>query len=212
MLISEIYKSINGEGRFAGFPTSIVRVAGCNLNCSWCDTTYALTGGERLPIDEIMSKIREFNTSRVLITGGEPLLQEETGELARRLLEIGYHTLVETNGSLPIDALPEGVFRCVDIKTPSSGESGKNLLENIDYLLHTDDVKFVIADRDDFNWSINFTRRFNLISRCDVLFSPVWGRLPPDTLARWILDSGMDIRLNLQLHKLIWKDREEGRK
>ena len=210
MLISEIYKSINGEGRFAGFPTSIVRVAGCNLRCSWCDTTYALTGGERVSLDEIMSKIREFNTRRVLITGGEPLLQEETYELATRLLKAGYHTLVETNGSLPINTLTEGIFRCVDIKTPSSGESGKNLLENIEYLLRTDDVKFVIADKHDFDWSLDFTRSFDLTSRCDVLFSPVWGKLSPDVLARWILDSGMDIRLNLQLHKLIWKDREEG--
>lgn len=188
----------------------MVRTSGCNLRCSWCDTEYAFSGGETLSVDAIVKRVEAYPTRRVELTGGEPLLQAGIPKLARRFLDLGYTVLCETSGERDISVLPEGVHRIVDVKPPGSGEVEKNRWENLEHLNDHDEVKFVCVDRADFDWSIDVVDRYNLLDRVTVNMSPVYASLSPTELAEWILASGRDIRLNLQLHKALWGD-EPGR-
>ncbi len=182
----------------------MVRLTGCNLRCVWCDTSYAFEGGSTRTVDEVVAIVEAFRVPRVEITGGEPLLQKAAPTLARSLLAKGYEVLVETSGERNIDLMPSGVRRVVDIKCPGSGEADRNDWANLDRLRPEDEVKFVVADRADFDWAVGVARRHRLTERVPVHISPVWQVADPSKLADWILASGLDLRLSLQQHKLLW--------
>jgi 7-carboxy-7-deazaguanine synthase len=182
----------------------MVRLTGCNLRCVWCDTEYSFTGGEMMSIEDVLAKLDAFPTRRVEITGGEPLLQKGAPVLARRLLERGYTVLCETSGERDIDLLPPGVMRIMDLKAPGSGEVEANRWDNIAKLRDGDEVKIVLADRPDYDWAKDQMRRLGLEGKVPVLLSPVHGVLEPKTLAEWMLEDGLEARLNLQVHKLLW--------
>ena len=203
MRVTEIFFSIQGEGTRAGRPCAFVRFTGCDLRCVYCDTAYAFHGGRDLGREEILAQVARFPTRFVLLTGGEPLLQRDLPELAQVLLARGYEVAVETHGQRPLDALPREVVRIVDVKTPGSGEPATDL-GWLDRLEPHDEVKFVVCSEDDFRWSREIVRRHRLEGRVHVLFSPVWGSVEPRELARWLLESGLDARLSLQIHKVIW--------
>ncbi|MEE2903768.1 MAG: radical SAM protein [Myxococcota bacterium] len=206
--ITEIFFSIQGESTHQGRPCIFVRLMGCNLRCSWCDTEYSFTGGETMSVEEVISQVRKFPCDLVEITGGEPLLQKASKTLAQRLLDAGYTVLCETSGERDIDIMPEGVMRIMDLKAPGSLECDANRWENIDALRDGDEVKIVIQDQTDFSWAIDVVQKHNLLERVPVMFSPVYEKLDYETLAAWILESGMPIRLNLQLHKQIWGEKQ----
>ena len=208
--VNEIFKSIQGESWFAGLPCVFIRLTGCNLRCTYCDTAYAYEEGNELPVEEILERVASYNCPMVEITGGEPLLQEETPKLAAALLQKARAVLVETNGTLDIDVLPKGIVRIVDVKCPDSGESGKMLWENMGRLVKTDEVKFVLQSRRDYEWAKAIVADYQLLRRCMVLFSPAFGVLEPRVLAGWILEDNLSVRLNLQLHKYIWRPEERG--
>lgn len=208
--VTEIFFSIQGESTHAGLPCAMVRLTGCNLRCSWCDTEYSFTGGETKTVEAVVAEVEAFGTRRVEITGGEPLLQKAAPALAQAFLDRGYTVLCETSGERDIDIMPAGVRRIVDMKPPGSGESARNDLANLGRLRAGDQVKFVITDRADFDWMLALVREHRLVERVPVLVSPVYQRLAPRQLAAWILESGLDLRLNLQLHKAIWGE-EPGR-
>lgn len=208
--VNEIFRSIQGESWFAGLPCVFVRLTGCNLRCSYCDTTYAYEEGEVLSVDDVLDRVAVENCPLVEITGGEPLLQDATPELATALLQRARAVLVETNGTLDIDLLPKGVVRIVDVKCPDSGESGKMLWENMGRLVKTDEVKFVLQSRADYDWAKSIVDDNELLRRCMVLFSPAFGILEGRVLAEWILDDNLPVRLNLQLHKYLWGTQERG--
>jgi 7-carboxy-7-deazaguanine synthase len=208
--ITEIFFSVQGESTFAGRPCSFVRLTGCNLRCVWCDSEYTFTGGVIKTLDEIMAEVRTHPTKLVEITGGEPLLQKGAPVLAQRLLDDGYTVLCETSGERNIDLMPPGVHRIMDLKAPGSGESHRNDWSNLDRLREGDEVKFVLADRADFEWMTATIREHGLQKKVPLLASPVHGWLDARELAEWILESGLDLRLNLQLHKLLWGE-ERGR-
>ncbi|MBN1130198.1 MAG: radical SAM protein [Chitinispirillaceae bacterium] len=205
--VCELFKSIQGESTHAGKICSFVRLSGCNLRCEYCDTSYAWKDGEERSIDEIVLLVREHRTALVEITGGEPLLQDETPQLCRRFLDLGYTAMVETNGSLDIAVLPPGVIRIVDIKCPSSGHEGSFLHKNFSLLNPEDECKFVIADQDDYFWAVETVRREGLHETVTVIFSPETNRLTPRDLAQWILDDNAPVRLGVQLHKVIWGEK-----
>ena len=210
--VNEIFFSIQGESSHAGRPCAFIRLAGCNLRCSYCDTRYAYEEGSWQEMNDIEQEIRPFGCSLVEVTGGEPLLQAETPELVRRLLDNGYTVLLETNGSLDIGAIDERCCRIVDMKCPSSGEADKNRIENLAILTPNDEVKFVIGDRGDFDYARNLLAE-RLSGRRDLkppLFSTVFDRLAPERLARWILEEHLDVRLQIQLHKVIWGPEKHG--
>lgn len=209
--VNEIFYSIQGESTRAGLPCVFIRLTGCNLRCAWCDTRYAYEKGEDLSIRQILEKVAVYPCRLVEITGGEPLLQEKTPELAGALTEAGYTVLVETNGSLPVAVLPEAAVRIMDIKCPSSGESEQLLMENLEALRPDDEIKCVIADRMDYEWAAALIRENRLEGRCRILFSPVESRLMLSDLASWILEDGIHVRLQPQLHKTIWPGEERGR-
>ncbi len=209
MRVTEIFFSIQGEGTRAGRPCAFVRFTGCDLRCVWCDTPYAFQGGRDMSRDEVLAAVAAYPTRLVLLTGGEPLLQQELPALARELLGRGYEVAVETHGQRPLGALPREVIRVVDVKTPGSGEPA-TALGWLDALAPHDEVKFVVCSEEDFRWSAEVVRRHRLEGRVHVLFSPVWGRVAPRDLARWLLASGLDARLSLQLHKVIWGPEARG--
>jgi 7-carboxy-7-deazaguanine synthase len=202
--VCEIYTSIQGESSFVGLPCTFIRLAGCNLRCLYCDTTYALEGGEERSVEHILEEVDSYGQSLVEITGGEPLFQEETPLLASALLERGCTVLVETNGSLDISVLPDHAIRIMDIKCPSSGQSDKVLWENTWKLTKSDEVKFVIADRHDYEWVRGIIRDRFEIARTKILLSTVFGELPPRNLVEWMLEDGLQARFQVQIHKLIW--------
>lgn len=224
MVIMEIFKSIQGEGTRAGLPCIFVRLTGCNLRCTWCDTAYAFHGGTKYTPDEVLERVRTLagdNASRIShveITGGEPLLQPETPTLAEKLLAAGYTVMVETSGERFIGVLPAGVIKIVDVKCPDSGEFGTFHMPNLEAVGKEDEIKFVIASRHDFDFARDFTARYHLPERVhQVLFSPVcadpsgvWPGLNPRELAEWILREGLPVRLGLQLHKYIWDPAMKG--
>ena len=208
--ISEIFTSIQGESTFCGLPCTFIRMAGCNLRCKYCDTTYALEGGEELTLDQILSKVRDSGISLVELTGGEPLLQDECYLLVNLLLEEGYDVLLETNGSVPLDKVDSRVVKIVDIKCPGSGMSDHMDFSNIAYLAQKDEVKFVISSREDFDWAMKIIDRYKIIEKCKVLVSPVFSKMEAQKLASWIIDEKLPVRLQLQLHKFIWPDMNRG--
>lgn len=208
--ITEIFFSIQGESSHMGLPCVMVRLTGCNLRCSWCDTEYSFKGGTTQTVDEVVRQVADFGCRRVEITGGEPLLQKGAPVLAQRLLDAGYTVLCETSGERNIDLMPPGVRRIMDLKPPGSGEAHRNDWANLARLRAGDEVKFVVSDRADFDWMLEVVGTNNLHGRVPLLVSPVHETVPPRELAAWILESGLDLRLNLQMHKAIW-GKEPGR-
>jgi 7-carboxy-7-deazaguanine synthase len=203
MRVTEIFQSIQGEGTRAGRPCVFVRFTGCDLRCVYCDTAYAFHGGRDMSREEILAQVAAYRPRFVLLTGGEPTLQRELPDLARDLLARGYEVAVETHGQRPLDALPRETIRIVDVKTPASGEPTTDFAY-LDRLAPHDEVKFVICSEEDFRWSQAVVRAHGLEGRVHVLFSPAWGQVEPKDLARWILDAGLDARLSLQVHKVVW--------
>ena len=209
MRVTEIFFSIQGEGTRAGLPCVFVRFTGCDLRCVYCDTAYAFHGGRDLTRAEVLAEVARHPSKLVLLTGGEPLLQRELPELAGELLARGYQVLVETHGQRPLDALPREVIRIVDVKTPGSGEVTTDF-GYLDRLASHDEVKFVVCSEDDWRWSLEVVRRHRLEGRVAILVSPVHGAVDAKDVARWILESGVQARMNLQLHKIIWGANARG--
>ena len=206
LTITEIYASIQGESSFAGQPCTFIRLTACDLRCAWCDTVYAFTEGHKESLDDILAEVRQLGVPLVEVTGGEPLLQKNAIPLMQRLLEQGYTVLLETGGHVSIADVPPGVHRIVDVKCPGSGESDRMHWANLDLLTPRDEVKFVIADRDDFDYAREVTTTHDLASRCAAVhFSPAWGLVVPADLAAWILEARLPVRLQLQQHKYIWE-------
>lgn len=208
--VNEIFHSIQGESTFAGVPCVFVRLTGCNLRCVWCDTEYAFYEGKQMSVEEILDEVARYQCTLVEITGGEPLAQEGVHGLMRMLCDRGYTVLLETSGSISIATVDPRVRIIMDIKCPGSGMEKKNLWENLVYLKPTDEVKFVVANKDDFDWSVDVIRKHGLEGKCPVLFSPVFGEVQPIDLAQWLLESGLNARLQLQLHKFIWEPETRG--
>ena len=204
--ITEIFFSLQGESTWSGQPCAFIRLMGCNLRCTWCDTEYSFTGGTTMTLDQVLDQVRKMPTKLAEITGGEPLLQKAAPVLAQRLLQEGYTVLCETSGERDIDLMPAGVHRIMDLKAPGSGELEKNRWDNLKKLREGDELKFVLADRADFEWALSIVREHHLEGQVPLLFSPVHGKLSATELAEWILKSGVQARLNLQLHKLLWDD------
>lgn len=201
MKVCEIFPSIQGEGSLVGIPMLFIRFTGCNLRCTYCDTKYAYTEGEDFSVEEVLKKIRNFKFKYVEITGGEPLLQQEVYPLMDNLVR-DYNVVLETNGSILIEKVNSKVKIILDIKTPGSGMSDKNLLDNIKFLKEKDEIKFVITDRNDYDWSKNFIKSYPTKAK-EILFSPAFGLLEPRRLAEWIIQDGLNVRLNIQMHKYI---------
>jgi 7-carboxy-7-deazaguanine synthase len=205
LTINEIFHSIQGESTHAGRPCAFVRLSACDLRCSWCDTTYAFHEGHKVSVEDVVAQVRAFECEHVEITGGEPLLQADVYPLMEQLLANGHTVLLETGGHRSIEAVPEGVIRIVDVKCPGSGEAEKTHWQNLDLLRPSDEVKFVIKDRADYEYARDIVRQHDLAKRTTaVLFSPVHGVMDPSRLASWILEDRLQVRLQLQVHKFIW--------
>ena len=209
--INEIFFSIQGESTWAGCPCVFVRLTGCNLRCHWCDTEYAFYEGRHLTVEQIIERVRGYGCNLVEITGGEPLLQKGVHSLFRLLLEGGFTVLVETSGERDLSLIDSRIIKIMDLKCPSSGECGRNRLTNLQHLSTRDEVKFVIADRCDFEWACESVNQYNLCQRVNaVLMSPVFGTLSPADLAGWILTQRLPVRMQLQMHKHIWPPDTRG--
>ncbi len=206
--ITEIFYSLQGESRTVGLPTVFVRLTGCPLRCGYCDTAYAFQGGQWFELEEVLSQIAELNCQTICVTGGEPLAQKACPELLTQLCDAGYQVSLETSGSIDVASVDERVSKVMDLKTPSSGEMEKNLYNNIDLLEQHDQVKFVISERNDFDWACKQINKYDLTTRCEVLFSPVFSELEPTQLADWVLDAHLKVRMQVQLHKLLWGDKQ----
>jgi 7-carboxy-7-deazaguanine synthase len=211
LLVNEIFYSIQGESINSGRPCVFIRLTGCNLRCAYCDTRYAYDEGKILELSEIMDKVAEYPCPLVEVTGGEPLLQEGTPGLIYRLLENGYNVMMETNGSLDISSVDERCMKIVDIKCPSSKMSEENDMENLKRLNPKDQLKFIVGNREDYEFAKNIIHSIpHGISTRHILFSPVFGVMAPNRLAKWILEDNLNVRLNLQLHKIIWPFEQRG--
>ena len=208
--ITEIFYSLQGEARSIGWPTVFIRLTGCPLRCGYCDTSYAFQGGEWFTLDAILQEVARYNTQHVTVTGGEPLAQKPCLNLLTRLCDAGYQVSLETSGALDVSAVDNRVVKVMDIKTPASGEVDKNLESNLQYLTSQDQVKFVLCDRNDYDWAVAFIQQHALTEKCEVLFSPVHSQLQVSQLADWILADQLPVRFQIQLHKLLWGD-EPGR-
>jgi len=202
--VTEIFHSIQGESGRVGLPTVFVRLTGCPLRCVWCDTDYAFSGGESIAIGEVLQRVAGYRCATVCVTGGEPLAQKNCLPLLTALCDAGLSVSLETSGALDIGGVDPRVSRIVDLKAPGSGESARNRWENLDLLTGRDELKFVLASREDYDWAVATCQERKLAERCPVLFSPVQGRLDPAQLAQWILDDRLPVRFQLQLHKLLW--------
>ena len=209
MRITEIFHSIQGESSHAGRPCVFVRLAGCNLRCRWCDSEYTFTGGEKISLDDVMARVKSYGCQLVEITGGEPLAQQEAFDLIRRLCDDGFEVLIETSGSIDIAPVDRRAKLIVDVKCPGSGEAEKNRWSNLDQLREHDEIKFVIADRADYEWAKRVVEEKRLGGRT-ILFSPVWGELDLRPLAEWMLADRLPARLQTQLHKHIWGAEARG--
>ncbi len=205
--VCEIFKSIQGESTFAGCLCTFVRLSGCNLRCTYCDTTYAFTEGTQYTVKNIIDEVVALGNNIVEITGGEPLYQNNTGALCNELLHQGFTVLVETNGSYDISAISERCHRIIDVKCPGSGMCGSFLEKNFDILTHNDELKFVISDKTDFDWALLEVTTRKLYNKATILFSPNMNRIKPADLAAWIVDQNAPVRLGIQLHKVIWGDK-----
>jgi len=208
--ITEVFLSLQGESRSAGWPTVFVRLTGCPLRCLYCDTEYAFTGGEWMSLDAVTDTVAGFGVQHVCVTGGEPLAQKSCLPLLARLCDAGYAVSIETSGARDVSAVDPRVVKVMDLKTPGSGEVERNLYENIEHLTPQDQVKFVICSREDYEWARETVAEFDLASRCEVLFSPSFGQLEPRQLADWIVADRLPVRFQVQLHKILWGE-EPGR-
>jgi len=208
--VNEIFYSIQGESSKAGLPCVFVRLTYCNLRCTYCDTEYAFYEGKDYSVDEIIEEVKKYNCKLVEVTGGEPLVQNESKELMKQLCDKGFEVLLETAGNMPIEDIDKRVKIIMDLKCPSSGMMKKNLYENTDHLKKTDEVKFVIGTREDYEWSRDILGKYNLNKKCIVLFSCVFDKLEPLTLVNWILEDKLDVRYQLQMHKYIWHPETKG--
>jgi 7-carboxy-7-deazaguanine synthase len=211
LTVSEIYLSVQGESTHVGRPCVFVRLTACNLRCTWCDTPYAFTGGRKMTLEAVLDDVRALECPLVELTGGEPMLQPDAIPLMAQLVSEGYEVLLETGGHMPLDAVPEAVIAIVDVKCPGSGEAGTMHWANLEQLSAHDEVKFVIQDRADFDYACDVVARYELNARARaILFSPVFGVLPPADLARWMLEVHAPARLQLQAHKYIWDPATRG--
>ena len=214
--VTEVFHSIQGESSWAGLPCTFVRLTGCPLRCVWCDTEYAFHGGDKMTLDAIVAEVAEIGTPLVEITGGEPLVHKGALTLAERLLDDGFTVLVETSGAMDIGPLDDRCHVIMDLKCPGSGEESKNLWSNLEHLDGGDEVKFVIKDRADYEWARDTVRDYGLDRRLEdgtlnaLLFSPVWGEQDRLELAEWILEDGLPVRYQLQLHKMVWGPETTG--
>ncbi len=208
--ITEIFYSLQGESRSAGFATVFIRLTGCPLRCEYCDTAYAFKGGEWFSFEDILKEVKKHNTKYITVTGGEPLAQKKCIDLLTLLSEEGYNVSLETSGALDISNVDPRVSRVMDLKTPASKEESKNLYKNIELLTSHDQLKFVICDRNDYEWAVAKINEYDLLSRCEVLFSSSHQQLKPQVLADWILEDQLAVRFQMQLHKYLWND-EPGR-
>lgn len=208
--VTEIFYSLQGETRTVGLPTVFVRLTGCPLRCSFCDTAYAFHGGTKMDINDIVAKVQTYQPRYVTVTGGEPLAQKSCFSLLKALCDLGVEVSLETSGAINIADVDPRVVCVMDLKTPGSGEESKNRYENISLLKQTDQLKFVICDRNDYDWACNKIDEFDLAEQCEVLLSPVHGELQPADIADWIIEDKLAVRLQVQLHKYLWND-EPGR-
>lgn len=204
--ITEIFFSLQGETRTVGLPTVFVRLTGCPLRCGYCDTAYAFQGGNWMEIDDILEKVKGYGAHYVTVTGGEPLAQKPCIELLKRLSDEGYEVSLETSGALDVSQVDPRVVKVIDIKTPGSLEVSKNHMENLKHLLPHDQIKFVICHREDYEWSKSILEQHQLADQCEVLFSPSYQQQAPGELADWILEDRLPVRLQIQLHKVLWGD------
>jgi 7-carboxy-7-deazaguanine synthase len=208
--VNEIFYSIQGESTYAGLPCVFIRLTYCNLRCSYCDTEYSFYEGTDMTIDEILAEIRKYNCNLVEVTGGEPLVQKESLDLMQRLCDDGYKVLLETSGSLSIENVDKRVTIIMDLKTPSSKMMKKNLYSNIDFLKQEDEVKFVIGNREDYEWAKEIIEKYDLKNKCKILMGCVFGELSNLELATWILEDHLPVRFQIQLHKYIWEPEKRG--
>lgn len=210
LLVSEIFGSIQGESSWAGYPCTFVRLAGCNLACSYCDTEYARDGGTPMDAGAVIRAVEARGLRTVEVTGGEPLAQAGAVDLLEGLCSAGLRVLLETNGSLPVESVPAPVHVVMDLKTPGSGMAREMRWENLDALKPTDDLKLVLTGRSDYEWALSRLGERGVLGRLRVSFSPCAGRLEPTVLAAWMLEDRLDVRLQLQLHRILWPDRDRG--
>ncbi len=204
--ITEIFYSLQGEARHVGLPTIFIRLTGCPLRCHYCDTAYAFKGGKQLSFAEIFNQLRQYQTPYITVTGGEPLAQEGCISLLQLLCDQNYQVSLETSGALSLANVDRRVVKVMDLKTPSSGECDKNDYRNLDFLNAHDQIKFVMGDRIDFDWSVSMIKQHKLNTRCELLFSPIADQLSPTLLADWILAEQLPVRFQIQLHKYLWGD------
>jgi 7-carboxy-7-deazaguanine synthase len=205
--VTEIFYSLQGETNTVGLPTVFVRLTGCPLRCVYCDTAYAFKGGQRIGLDDVLSQVKGYGCTHVTVTGGEPLAQPACIPLLRALCDQGYIVSLETSGALDVSAVDVRVVKVLDIKTPASGECARNLLSNFAYLRAQDQIKFVLCDREDYEWACAMIKNHQLQQRAPILFSPSYGQLAPGLLADWILADRLAVRLQIQLHKVLWGDK-----
>lgn len=208
--VSEVFYSIQGETRRIGLPTVFIRLTGCPMRCTYCDTSYAFSGGETRTLSSLLAQVAEYSPRYVTVTGGEPLAQKNCLELLRALCDAGYQVSLETGGALPINAVDSRVMRVLDIKTPASGEMEKNCWDNLAVLTPHDEIKFVLCDEADYRWAVEQIHRHRLLDKCGITFSPVHGQLDATFLAEWILHDRLPVRMQVQVHKILWPG-EAGR-
>lgn len=205
--IYEIFYSLQGESSRVGLPTVFVRLTGCPMRCVYCDTAYAFSGGSNMEISDILSKVAEFGTQYVTVTGGEPLAQKGCHELLKALCDAGYSVSLETGGAIDISPVDKRVSVILDVKTPGSGEARNNLWSNLDHLKSSDEVKFVLCSREDYEWAKEILTKHHILEKCPVLFSPVYSQVNPTSLAEWVLVDKLPVRMQLQLHKILWGEK-----
>ena len=208
--INEIYFSVQGESSYSGLPCIFIRLTYCNLRCTYCDSEYSFYDGEKMKIDEILKEIKKYSCNLVEVTGGEPLLQKNCINLLNELVKNKYDVLLETSGSLSISDVPNKVINIIDFKCPSSKMDSKNMWDNINYLKKNDEIKFVIGDRNDYEWTKQKIKEFELNQICDILISPVYGQIEPKEIVNWILEDNLKVRFQIQMHKEIWPADKKG--
>jgi 7-carboxy-7-deazaguanine synthase len=210
MRITEIYKSIQGESSFSGLPCVFVRTTGCDLRCGWCDSEFTFSGGTQMSVDEIMARVASFDCNLVELTGGEPLLQPDINDLGTRLCDARHTVLIETGGHRDISTLDPRVVRIMDLKCPASGECERNMWSNLEYLRPTDEVKFVLADRNDYEWALEVIRQHRLEQRVKLLISTAYAMIDSRQVVEWMLEDRIEARFQLQAHKYIWPPEARG--